>query len=273
MAGFVGVAACPPGAFVACQAIHRSPVPRGRAAPPGQAFTGGQHQWPRRASPSPATSPATPSCTTAPVAPPGRRSWWRCRIVSVMGSSGGMVSRRSSPWWSGATRPCTPPSRWRRAAGWWSWAGWRSARGRPTTAAPGRWSRWWPTSWGRASGGQPPCQPGQQGRTEPQGMPGRQREFRSGHKDVPNVTGRVCRRSPMDPFTGPDASATIEQSRVIRCLPSGRVEGLRSSTRRCTGLVRHRRRREEQSDEGDRHRCDHRWDRGCPAGTQLAVAS
>jgi hypothetical protein len=40
--------------------------------------------------------------------------------------------------------------RWGRG---WSCAGWCSGPGRPTTAAPARWSRSWPTSWGRASGG------------------------------------------------------------------------------------------------------------------------
>jgi hypothetical protein len=39
MAEFVGCAACPWAPY-ACQAIHRSPVPRGRAAPPGQAIVG-----------------------------------------------------------------------------------------------------------------------------------------------------------------------------------------------------------------------------------------
>jgi len=45
------------------------------------------------------------------------------------------------------------PSRWPRAAAWWSWAGSCSGPGRPTTAAPGRWWRSWPRSWGRACAG------------------------------------------------------------------------------------------------------------------------
>jgi single-stranded DNA-binding protein len=39
------------------------------------------------------------------------------------GEAGATASRRSTPWWCGGSRPCTPPSRWRRAAGTWWWAG------------------------------------------------------------------------------------------------------------------------------------------------------
>ena len=46
----------------------------------------------------------------------------------------------------GATRPSMRPSRCRRAAGWWSWAGSSSGAGPPRTAALARWSRWWPRS-------------------------------------------------------------------------------------------------------------------------------
>ena len=44
-------------------------------------------------------------------------------MFRVAVSAAGSRRRRSSPSWCGATRPSTPRSPWRRAAGWWSWAG------------------------------------------------------------------------------------------------------------------------------------------------------
>jgi Single-strand binding protein family len=44
----------------------------------------------------------------------------------------------------GATRPSTPPNRWPRAAGWWSWAGSSSGAGRPRMPTPARSWRSWP---------------------------------------------------------------------------------------------------------------------------------
>ena len=42
----------------------------------------------------------------------------------------------------------------------WSWADSSSGHGLPRMAAPARSWRWWPRSWGRASGGQPRRRPG-----------------------------------------------------------------------------------------------------------------
>jgi hypothetical protein len=50
-----------------------------------------------------------------------------------------------------------------RAAGSWSWADSSSGAGRPRMAAPGRWSRSWRTSWGRACDGRRRPQPGRRG--------------------------------------------------------------------------------------------------------------
>ena len=59
----------------------------------------------------------------------------------------------SSPWSRGGTTQSTRPNPCRRAAESWSWAGSSNALGSLRTAAPAPWSRSWPTSWGRASGG------------------------------------------------------------------------------------------------------------------------
>jgi hypothetical protein len=71
--------------------------------------------------------------------------------------AGAVVFHRHPP---GATTPSTPPSRCARAAGLWWWADCSSGAGRLRKAAPGRSSRSWPTSWGRACGGRPRPRPG-----------------------------------------------------------------------------------------------------------------
>ena len=76
---------------------------------------------------------------------------------------GGNRSRRSSPWSSGVTRPSMRPSRCRRAAGSWSWAGSSSGPGRLRMAAPDRPWRSWPRSWDRGCGGRRRRRPGRPG--------------------------------------------------------------------------------------------------------------
>ena len=131
-----------PGGLLACHGIHRPPGPKGRADRPARQPKGARTMT-EAASASPATSPTTPSCDTPRAASPGPGSGWPSQ-------GGGSRSRRSSPSSPGATRPSTPPSRCTGGAGSWLWASSSSGPGRLRTGAPGRWSRSWPRSWGRA---------------------------------------------------------------------------------------------------------------------------
>jgi hypothetical protein len=106
----------PPGAW---WHARRSTVPRlqrGRATPPSQAIEGGSTMAETSIFLA-GNLTSDPSCTTAPAAPPGPPSGWPWPAGPAMPRAGGMVSRRSTRWWSGATRPCTPPSRSRRQPG------------------------------------------------------------------------------------------------------------------------------------------------------------
>jgi Single-strand binding protein family len=60
-------------------------------------------------------------------------------------------------------QPSMPPSHCRRGAGSWSWVGSSSGAGRLRTAPLSRWSRSWPTSWGRACVGRRRPRPGRRG--------------------------------------------------------------------------------------------------------------
>jgi hypothetical protein len=92
----------------------------------------------------------------------------------------------------GGTRPSTPASPSRRAAGWWSWAGSSSGAGPLRTATPDQSWRSWPTSWGQACGGRRRPRPGR--RAARTGSPARL----SSTEEAPALCGVGALLSPRD---------------------------------------------------------------------------
>jgi hypothetical protein len=153
MADFVGSTASA-GALVACHGVHHPPVPRaGQTArlgiQEGCIMTEAAASFAGNLTDDPEVR-----YTEGGIA--GPCSGWPCRVP-------GSRSRRSSPWSCGATRPSTPASPSRRAAGSWSWVGSSSGAGPLRMAAPARWSRSWPRSWGQACAGRRRPRPGRRG--------------------------------------------------------------------------------------------------------------
>jgi hypothetical protein len=111
------------------------------------------------------------TCSTVGPCHPTRRC---ARVVGVRRRPAGprpCLHRRVSGMLARLHRPCThpewragrlrlPPSRCRRAAGWWSWADSSSGAGPLRTAAPARPWRSWPRIWGQACGGRRRPRPG-----------------------------------------------------------------------------------------------------------------
>jgi hypothetical protein len=118
----------------------------------------------------------------------GRRCGWWCTGWRGWGSRGGEVQQPpgdgqraqrhqdrkpgppSAPLHPGRLLhrpPCAGGPTIMTATGSWSWAGSSSRHGRPRMAARGRWSRSWPRSLGRASGGRRRPRPGRRGAERP----------------------------------------------------------------------------------------------------------